>query len=111
MQEQLGAAPGGTVVDAAVDTAAVVPAPAPMRSASGALLEVRNVRVRYRNGGLGVLDVSLTVAPGEIVGLFGPNGAGKTTSVRAVSGFLRTEGAKLIRGTVRLAGENVTNCE
>lgn len=111
MQEQLGAAPGGTAVDAAVDTGAVAPVPAPVRSASGALLEVRNVRVRYRNGGLGVLDVSLTVAPGEIVGLFGPNGAGKTTSVRAASGFLRTEGAKLIGGTVRLAGETVTNRE
>lgn len=81
------------------------------RTGGEALLEVDNVRVRYRNGGLGVLDVSLRVAPGEIVGLFGPNGAGKTTSVRAASGFLRTEGAKVIGGSVRLAGEKVTNCE
>jgi branched-chain amino acid transport system ATP-binding protein len=47
----------------------------------------------------------------EVVALFGPNGAGKTTSVRAVSGFLRTEGAKVIGGRVELFGEDVTNFE
>lgn len=98
MQDQLG----GTAADERSTGA---------RPTAEALLDVSNVRVRYRNGGLGVLDVSLRVAPGEIVGLFGPNGAGKTTSVRAASGFLRTEGAKVISGSVRLAGDTVTNSE
>ena len=42
------------------------------------VLEVRDVTVRY--GGVLACDkVSLTVAPGKIVGLIGPNGAGKTS--------------------------------
>jgi branched-chain amino acid transport system ATP-binding protein len=75
------------------------------------MLEVEGIRVRYRNGALGIRDVSLAAAPGQVVALFGPNGAGKTTSVRAVSGFLRTEGARVISGHVRLFGRDVTNFE
>jgi len=36
--------------------------------------------------------VSLTVAPGEVVGLIGPNGAGKTTLMRAALGLLPHRG-------------------
>jgi branched-chain amino acid transport system ATP-binding protein len=75
------------------------------------ILSAQHLRVRYRNGALGVLDVSFDVDEGQIVALFGPNGAGKTTSVRAVSGFLKTEGAKVISGRVELFGENMTNNE
>ncbi|WP_433325247.1 ABC transporter ATP-binding protein [Spirillospora sp. CA-294931] len=47
-----------------------------------------------------VEDVSMTVEPGEIVGLLGANGAGKTTLLRMLLGLLLpTEGA------VRLFGE------
>ena len=37
-------------------------------------------------------SVSLTVSPGEIVGLIGPNGAGKTSFMDAVTGFARLSG-------------------
>lgn len=36
-----------------------------------------------------VRDVSVAVAPGEVVGLLGPNGAGKTTTLRLLLGLLR----------------------
>ncbi len=36
-----------------------------------------------------VRDVSLTVGPGEVVGLLGANGAGKTTTIRMLLGLLR----------------------
>jgi branched-chain amino acid transport system ATP-binding protein len=75
------------------------------------ILTADHLRVRYRNGALGIVDVSFEVAPGRVIGLFGPNGAGKTTSMRAVSGFLRTEGARVIAGRVTLGGEDVTNHE
>jgi len=75
------------------------------------ILTADHLRVRYRNGALGILDVSLRVASGQVVGLFGPNGAGKSTTVRALSGFLRTEGARVIEGHVKVGGQEVTNHE
>jgi branched-chain amino acid transport system permease protein len=45
-------------------------------------------------------DVSLTLRPGEIVGLIGPNGSGKTTLLNIVSGlFAPTKGRISIDGT------------
>lgn len=70
-----------------------------------------HLRVRYRNGALGILDVSIKAEDGQIVAIFGPNGAGKTTSVRAISGFLKTEGARVVGGRVRLFGKDTTNFE
>ncbi len=51
-----------------------------------------------------VLDaVTLTVAPGEIVGLLGPNGAGKSTLVRLVSGVLGGYTGRVLLGGSELA--------
>jgi len=43
--------------------------------------------------------VSLTLKPGEVVGLIGPNGAGKTTFIDAVTGFNRATGEITLDGT------------
>jgi ABC-type branched-subunit amino acid transport system ATPase component/branched-subunit amino acid ABC-type transport system permease component len=64
-------------------------------------LEVKNLSVRF--GGVVALDgMSLSVHPGEVVGLIGPNGAGKTTAIDAITGFVRPSG-----GEVRLDGEPI----
>ncbi len=52
------------------------------------ILDVAAVRAGY--GRLEILqDVSLSVAPGEIVGIIGPNGAGKSTLLKTILGYLR----------------------
>ena len=47
-------------------------------------------------------DVSFSIGPGELVGLFGENGAGKTTLLKCVLGYLRHQ------GTVTLDGAPIT---
>ena len=51
------------------------------------LLRVEGIEAGY-GGILAVADVSLTVAPGEIVALLGANGAGKSSTLKAISGLI-----------------------
>ncbi len=69
-----------------------------MSSMESALLDVRNCSLRF--GGLSALsDVSLTINPGELVGLIGPNGAGKTSLFNILTGVYQpTSGEILIEG-------------
>jgi branched-chain amino acid transport system ATP-binding protein len=61
--------------------------------------------LRKRYGGFVVLkDVSLSVAPGQILGVAGPNGAGKTTLFDILSGHTRQHA-----GLVELNGHDVTS--
>jgi iron complex transport system ATP-binding protein len=51
-------------------------------------LEIKQVSFSYSNG-LVLHDVSLSVKPGDMVGLLGPNGSGKTTLIKLASGILK----------------------
>jgi branched-chain amino acid transport system ATP-binding protein len=76
--------------------------------APSALLELEQVEVVYHRVATAVQGVSLRVEPRQIVALLGPNGAGKTTTLRAVSGFLPADDARITAGHVRYKGETVT---
>ncbi len=61
-------------------------------------LEVRDIGVRF-GGTVALEDVSLTVHPGQVLGLIGPNGAGKTTLIDAATGLTRVTGEILLDGS------------
>ncbi len=68
----------------------------------GALLEIDRLGKTF--GGLvAVNDLSLSVAPGEILGLIGPNGSGKTTVLNLISGALKPSS-----GEIRLRGHAIS---
>jgi len=56
---------------------------------------------KYYGNTLGVRDIDLEVAPGEIFGFLGPNGAGKSTTIRCVMDLInRTAGTVWVDGEV-----------
>ena len=75
------------------------------------ILEIRNLRVEFptRRGTLvAVDDVSLAVAPGEVLGLVGESGSGKTLTGLAIIGLLERPG-RIAVGEVRLEGRRIDN--
>jgi branched-chain amino acid transport system ATP-binding protein len=74
-----------------------------MTNAGTGGLVVTEVAVAF--GGLIALDsVSLSVEPGEVVGVIGPNGAGKTTLFNVICGFVRPDS-----GTITFGGKQLRN--
>jgi len=73
------------------------------------LLEVNNLVVEFptRRGLLRALDgVSLTIAPGEILGVVGESGAGQSLTGAAIIGLLDPPG-RISSGEIHLAGERI----
>ncbi|WP_086929954.1 LPS export ABC transporter ATP-binding protein [Agarilytica rhodophyticola] len=65
-------------------------------------LEAKHLAKSYK-GRQVVIDVSVSVNQGQVVGLLGPNGAGKTTCFYMIAGIVRAD-----RGQVFINGEDVT---
>ena len=65
------------------------------------LLEIEGLFAGYQCVRV-VRDLSLTVAPGEVVALLGPNGAGKTTTLLTASALI-----PVIEGDIKLFGTSV----
>jgi branched-chain amino acid transport system ATP-binding protein len=71
------------------------------------LLAVDKLEVVYQRAITAVQGVTLKVEPRQIVALIGTNGAGKTTTLRAISGFLGLDDARVTEGTITFRGERI----
>ena len=69
--------------------------------AETALLEVEKIETCYGLSQV-LFDISLTIAPGEMVTLMGRNGMGKTTTVRSIMGLTRARA-----GGIRFGGRDI----
>ena len=65
------------------------------------VLEVSDIRKRYKKDLEVVRGVSFSVAAGEIFAFLGPNGAGKTTTIKMITGLIHPNS-----GTIKINGRN-----
>ncbi len=70
------------------------------------LLEFSHTEIRYGSR-TAVEDLSLTVSPGEILGIVGESGSGKSTVVKAAMGLLGPEGA-VTGGKILFRGQDLS---
>ena len=73
------------------------------------LLSVEKLEVVYHRAITAVQGVSLSARGGQIVALLGTNGAGKTTTLRAISGFLGLDDARVSDGAITFDGRRIEN--
>lgn len=66
------------------------------------IISISNLSKTYANGFHALKDVSLDIAPGEILALLGPNGAGKTTLISIICGIVNASS-----GTVTVDGHDI----
>lgn len=74
-----------------------------------ALLTVEKLEVVYHRAITAVQGISLSVAEGQIVAILGTNGAGKSTTLRAISGFLGIDDARVTDGGIAFKGKRIEN--
>ena len=75
------------------------------------ILEIKDLRIDFptRHGTLVAVDgISLSIAPGEVLGVVGESGAGKSLTGMAVIGLLEPPG-RIAAGEIRLEGERIDN--
>jgi energy-coupling factor transporter ATP-binding protein EcfA2 len=74
------------------------------------LVDVENLTFRYRRATEpAIRDISLAVAPGEVLLVAGPSGCGKSTLIRAINGLIPHSYPGELTGEVRIAGLRTTD--
>ncbi len=68
-----------------------------------AIIQTQEVHKIYPNGTIGLAGLSISIEPGEMVGVLGSSGAGKTTLFRMLNGTLRPS-----RGRLSVLGQELS---
>ena len=74
-----------------------------------ATLRVEMLEVVYHRTITAVQGISLAAEAGQIVAVLGTNGAGKSTTLRAISGFLGIDDARITDGSVTFKARRIEN--
>jgi ATP-binding cassette subfamily B multidrug efflux pump len=93
--ESVGTIENGIATIAQPNALTDAPGARPLKVRDGAI-EFRNVTFRYGEGERIIDDLSLTIRPGEKVGLVGPSGAGKSTLVNLLLRFYGLEEGRIL---------------
>lgn len=76
------------------------------RHEKGFALEVRNLSYTFPNGGIGLRDINISIAPGERICISGPGGSGKTVLTSILSGLYSN-----YQGSVTLDGYSLRDLD
>ena len=74
------------------------------------MLEMKDLRIHYVVGGEvteAVNGVSLSLSPGETLGLVGETGAGKTTLAKGIMGIVPDPPGRIVAGEIFFEGEDL----
>lgn len=83
------------------------------QTASETLLDVRDLSIEFlhRKGNLQAIhNLSLTMQPGEVLGMVGESGAGKSLTGAAISGLLQEPG-RVKQGEIWFQGQRIDNLD
>lgn len=68
------------------------------------MLRLNDLSKVYATGDRALTDVSLTVEPGQVIGLIGPSGAGKSTLIRCINRLVEPTTGQVYLGDMEITG-------
>ena len=68
------------------------------------MLEIRNLHTHYDRSHI-IQGIDLSVAAGEVFGIFGRNGVGKTTLLKTIAGWVKPTGGEIEFDGQRIDGQ------
>lgn len=68
------------------------------------IVDVENLGVTYKEGNIGLSDVTIKIPQGDYLGIIGPNGGGKSTLLKAMLNLIDHQ-----KGTIKFFGTSLSN--